>query len=117
MPFTLKDVRHAADVVAPRGVYGVGEVVEGEGGGLLEDGAVRPYLAVAAHRSGHLNMEIDRRGEDVAVVVIGVLADQVYSAGRADDEVGRKPEEVLKSILQATQLIHRPSTISAATPA
>jgi hypothetical protein len=43
--------------------------------------------------SGEPDRPVNRRGQHKPVVVIGVLADQVYPPGRPDDDFGRSPED------------------------
>ena len=41
--------------------------------------------AVVGRQVGDADLEVDRRGQDEAVVVVGVLADEVDPTGRPDD--------------------------------
>jgi hypothetical protein len=84
--------RDAADVVRPvagRGVRDVREVASGVG---VEVGGVCPERVVVAAGPGAEDAAVDGEGEDEAVVVVDVLADQVDAAGRGGDAFGRAAE-------------------------
>ena len=94
---------HSPQLVAPRqelgddplGVVGppvfLAEPKGGKGGALpvlVVDG-IETEVVVLAAGDGHADVEIDGHREDKAVIVIGVLTDQVDSPGSAGDYLGR----------------------------
>ncbi|MNK49904.1 hypothetical protein D3C87_687700 [compost metagenome] len=87
-----QDADDSADVVAPGGDAGAGgetlEGVEREAIGLRERlrSELNFEIVPAAHRDGHL--AVDGGGEDEAVVIVGMLTDQVHSSGAPGRDLG-----------------------------
>src|SRR5579863_3713177 len=83
MPLLLKDGCNAQHVVAPRADAFLGQSVEikfeiaGKFFGVDQEFAIRPG------GNPHVGRKADGRGHDVAVVVVGVFADQIDAARRA----------------------------------
>ena len=83
-----------ASVERPGGARDVVDPAAGLGARLVEVEAVALAAVepdeldprVVGRQVGDADLEVDRGGQDEALVVVGVLADEVDPAGRADDD-------------------------------
>ncbi len=108
---------HAGDVVAPRGAPGHGaarpapatpadQFVDPELGPLGRLQRRDAHQPVASRAGGDPGVELDRRGHDEPVVVVGVVADQVHPAGRPHEfdllprRIGRVRKRCLQRVLE-----------------
>ncbi len=80
------------------------DVVERELDRVLKVDRVRPHLTVGALPTRERDVTVDSRGQHKAVVVIGVLADQVDAARRAHHHFGRGPKNLLKRVLNHSRV-------------
>lgn len=88
----------AAEVIAPMVLEGGAGVIEVDGDGLLQVIGVGVEETVGAGGEGSEEGEMDGSGEDEAVVVIGVFADEVDPTGSAGEEGGGAMEDSLECV-------------------
>jgi hypothetical protein len=97
-----------ADVIGPRRRCGLDLFIHGK----LERLARKRFrshadFAVVAPAAGDQNLRLDRHGQDEPVVVVGVLADQVHPARRAEDvNAPPRAERALKIGLDRGAIAH-----------
>ena len=99
MPARFQKLGHAAKIVAP-GVDSVPlDSVQAELDRVIEVERVSAHRAVAARAPGEPHVTVDGGGQHKAVVVVGVLSDQVDAPRRAHHHFGRRAEEPLEGLL------------------
>ena len=80
--------------------------VEVEFGSVVEAFRSDDQHAVVARRDGDMGRQVNRRRHHKAIVIIGMLANQVDATRRAED-ARRRAEGDLKLLLKFCRVIHR----------
>ena len=90
----LKSVYHAADIIGPA-LLAVADVVQIECVGCItEIGGDDMDLSVNTAANGHHGGRTDGAGQDEAVIIVGMLADQI-DPSRSADHIGRTLTKML----------------------
>src|SRR5205823_9530045 len=99
MPAGLEKLCHAAQIVAP-GMDSVPlDSVQAKLDRVIEVEGMSADRAVRAGAPGEPHVAVDGGGQDKAVVVVGMLADQVDAPRRAHHDFGRRAECLLEGFL------------------
>ncbi len=87
---------HALRVVGIAGGAGLLLGLAGEGDDLLGVAAVETALAVRAPGEGDADAAVDRRTEDRAAIIVGVITDEFDASGSICDDFRRAAKDFLK---------------------
>ena len=101
-PCFQQAIGDAADIVAPRrGAFRRNRLSQREGGGCpAEVARNNPHLPVIPPPRRNHGLARDRTWQHEAVVIVGMFADQVYTARRARDQFGPVLEAFAKQLVQ-----------------
>ena len=88
-PKLLESGDDAPDVIGPAGLAALDLGAQAEGGRFPWGRAVQGHLAAGVGVPSHEDVAFDRHGQHEAVVVIGMLTDQVHTARGRDHPAGR----------------------------
>ena len=97
MPVLFEKLQDAAKVIAPRKLFVSEEMVERKLGLRVEIEGKGSYAAVLTAAARKPDKPVDGRRQNVPVVVVGVLADQVYSSRSARHDLWLRAENLFEA--------------------